>query len=374
VSPFRRRIVFISDARLSGGAEVYLELLAAALDRSRFEPAAILDPSPQVSPVADRLAGLGLEVIRLRVRGPADLPGLARLSGAVRGLRADLAHVNLPSSYDAACSMAIVAARAGGARVVTTEHVAAIGRSRRRRVAKGAATRMAARVISISRANVPHLRTHGVPGGIIRVVPNGVPDPRPAGPAERAEKRSLLRVPEDGLLVAAVGSLVERKGHSLLLRALAEARDGRRLHLAVVGDGPLRGPLEALAADLGIGGRVSFLGHREDAVRWSAASDFVVLASRLEGMPLCILEAMGAGVPALAFAIEGMDEVVEEGVTGLLAVPGDSGAFARGIEDLAGDPARRARMGLAARARFEERFTVERMARDTMAVYEEALE
>jgi len=367
-----RRVLYISDARGPGGAEVYLTRLAGALDRSRFTPAALLDPSPALDATARAFESVGAPVVRLRVAGALDVAGLARLTRAVRASGADIAHVNLPSTYDAACSLFLVAARSAGARVVTTEHVVAIGRSRRRRLVKSAATRAARRVITISRANVGHLARHGVPAGKVRLVGNGVPDPGPTPPEERARRRARFPLAEGALLLGAVGSLIERKGHALLLEALAALSGRLAFHLAVVGDGEERAALEAAAARLGLARDVTFLGRVDDAAPWIAALDLHVLASRLEGMPLCVLEAMAARVPTVAFAIDGMSEVVEDGATGVLAPGRTAAALAEAIA-IAADPVRRCAMGKAARERYEERFTLEAMARATEAVYEEAL-
>jgi glycosyltransferase involved in cell wall biosynthesis len=198
----------------------------------------------------------------------------------------------------------------------------------------------------------------------------------PRAPALAAGERDRLRAAfplEPGtVLLGAVGSLIERKGHHVLFEALASLEGRLAFHLAVAGEGERRAPLEALSAKLGLASRVTFLGHRDDAARWIGCLDLHVLASRLEGMPLCVLEAMAAGVPSVAFGIDGMDEVIEHGVNGLIAEPANARALAEAIV-LGADTAKRRAMGEAARARYEEHFTLERMARGTEAVYEEAL-
>ena len=112
-----------------------------------------------------------------------------------------------------------------------------------------------------------------------------------------------------------------------------------------------------------------FLGIRRDVPALLAACDVLVMASRWEGLGLVFLEAMAAGRPCLATRVSAIPEVVVDGETGLLVPPDDPPALADGLVRLAGDPTLRARLGAAGRARVAERFGLDRMVEETLAVY-----
>jgi glycosyltransferase involved in cell wall biosynthesis len=172
-------------------------------------------------------------------------------------------------------------------------------------------------------------------------------------------------------LVAMVARFEPQKDHACLLRALAEMAGAWRAVL--VGDGPTRPVAEALTRELGIGDRVSFLGSRDDVPAVLANAHVFALASRWEGLPITILEAMRAGLPVVASDVDGVGEAVVDGETGLLAPAGDAGAFRLRLGQLLGDPSLRKRMGEAGRRRYEGSFTFERMVAETAAVYDAVL-
>jgi glycosyltransferase involved in cell wall biosynthesis len=144
------------------------------------------------------------------------------------------------------------------------------------------------------------------------------------------------------------------------------------LRLAIVGDGELRERLERLAAELGLGETVRFVGNRTDVVAIAAATDVAVLSSDNEGTPVALIESAAAGVPAVATAVGGVPDVVTAN-TGILVPAGDADALAAGLARLAEDPGLRTRMGERARAHVRERFAVERLLADIDSLYEELL-
>jgi glycosyltransferase involved in cell wall biosynthesis len=149
-----------------------------------------------------------------------------------------------------------------------------------------------------------------------------------------------------------VGRLAAVKGVPVLIEALAAVRPLRPgLRLTLIGDGPDRRMLEALAREAGIGDAVEFVGYRSQAevAATLATVDALVLPSFAEGLPVVLMEAMAAGVPVIATRVAGVPELVREGVHGLLVPPGDTGALAQAVLDLTGDPAKARRMGEAGR-------------------------
>lgn len=190
------------------------------------------------------------------------------------------------------------------------------------------------------------------------LAPNGVDTQRfaPATPAARAGARAELALADDTFVALFVGRLVERKSVDVLLRAWAESTAARRGRLLLVGDGPERARLEAMARELGIADRVHFAGERTDTLGFYAAADAFVFPSRREGLPNALLEAMSCGLPSIATRIGGCVDVVTEG-SGILVPADDVGALSAALDLLAGDAARRAQLATAGRRRVEQAFS-----------------
>ncbi len=141
----------------------------------------------------------------------------------------------------------------------------------------------------------------------------------------------------------------------------------------LLGTGGYRPRLEAMARELGVAGRVSFLGSRPDVPAVLRRARVAVLASHGEGLPNGVLEAMAAGLPVVATDVGGTAELVEDTVTGWMVPPRDVEALGGAIARLVDEPAAAARMGVAGRGRVEERFTAARMAAEVEEVYSRVL-
>jgi glycosyltransferase involved in cell wall biosynthesis len=186
-------------------------------------------------------------------------------------------------------------------------------------------------------------------------VPSGVPVERfRAGAPSRAEARRRTGLEPSAFLVAGLGRLIRIKGFDLLVEALpvvAAAVPAARVVL--VGDGPMRADLEARAAALGVGGRLTFSGAVADPTPWLAAADVVAAPSRNEGMGRAIVEAMALGIPVVGAAVGGIPSVIVDGECGRLVPSEDAAALARALVELGGDPGLRARLGAQAVVRAE---------------------
>lgn len=136
----------------------------------------------------------------------------------------------------------------------------------------------------------------------------------------------------------------------------------------------LQSQLERMAADLGIADRVQFLGVRDDVPRLMAAADAVVLASRFEGLPNVVMEAMAAAKPVVATRVGGTAELVADGVTGRLVGPGDpEGLAAAMVATMRIDEADRRAMGAAGRAVISERYSVGAAEQQWLALLDRCL-
>jgi len=228
------------------------------------------------------------------------------------------------------------------------------------------------RLIAVSATEAETIRAAGVlDPARVRTVYNGIDTARwsAAEPADLA----ACGVPEGALVAVVVGLLNSAKGQDLAIEALAQAA-ASEVHLLFVGHGEDEAMLRALAERLGVTDRVHFLGWRTDVPSLVAASDWLLLPSRWEGMPYVVLEAMAAARPVLASRVDGARELVRDGENGLLVDSGSADALAQGlrrVSEIGRDGARE--MGRAGERGLEARFTVEGMTRATVEVYEEAL-
>ena len=203
----------------------------------------------------------------------------------------------------------------------------------------------------------------------IHTIRNGV-DLSRFGAVSRAAAREALRLPSDVRLALTVGRLVPVKDHLTLLAAIALLRgQGMDVTVAIAGDGPLKELLVERASALGIADATHFLGHRSDVEVVLAAADVFTLTSSSEGLSNTILEAMASGLPVVATRVGGADELVEDGVSGILASPGAAGEIANALASLFQDPERRAAMGSAARARVEAEFSLAGMVQRYESTY-----
>jgi glycosyltransferase involved in cell wall biosynthesis len=225
-----------------------------------------------------------------------------------------------------------------------------------------------ARVVAVSDEVRQRLLNAGVRNDRIRMVRNGI-DLRPYTLA-----RPVLSRGEPALLVGFVGRLSYEKGADIFLaavaRVLAEFPDAR---FVVVGEGPDSGNLEQTIDDLKIRSSVQMLGRRNDMPSVYASFDIMVSASRQEGLPMAILEGMASSLPLVATAVGEVPTIVLDENTGLLVPPENVEKLAAAILDLLCDPAKRARLGAAARQLIENQYSAERMAAEYLQVYEEAI-
>lgn len=261
-------------------------------------------------------------------------------------------------------------ARAGGvAAVIRTEHLPYLLTDPAHRAAHMAALAGVDRLILVSEGVRASYRAAGVRGRM-RVVRNGIA-PAAAGPG-RAAARAALGLAADAPVALSVGRIEAQKDHATLIAAWRRVVDwSPGAVLLVAGQGGLEFAAREAADALGLEGAVRFLGVRGDVPALMAAADVFALASRFEGLPLVVLEAMAAGLAVVATRVCGTDEAVEDGVTGRLVAAGDADAMGVALVDVLGDAAARAAMGAAGAARFAAEFTAARMGAETMAVYRE---
>lgn len=359
------RVLHVQKVKGIGGSERHLlsllPALVAAGDEVRM---VVLAPGDRERDFVDALRD-AVEVVQVPTGANADPRPVAGLVKHIRSYRPDLVHTHLVH----ADVWGQAAARVAMVRALRTFHdVQPFFRREPVRSAARVAGRLARRTIAISEHVAGFVRALDLaPRDRIRVVPYGI-EVRPSMPtaAERGEARSRLGLPARGLVVGMASRLIPGKGHALAIDACERAG----ITLVVAGDGPLRGELERRAS-----ANARFLGHIVDVGGFMVACDVLVFPTMPvlgEGFGLAALEAMAEGRPVIATRVGALPEVVEDGVTGLIAEP-DPDDLAAALSKLAGDRALRERMGRAGRARAAARFGLDRMVERTRAVYAEVL-
>jgi glycosyltransferase involved in cell wall biosynthesis len=186
-----------------------------------------------------------------------------------------------------------------------------------------------------------------------------------------AKSRPRARPDDDPPVIVSVGRLQAPKDPLTLVRAIGQLRDDR-VRAIVVGGGPDRPAVERELARLGLT-TVDLVGQRADVADLLAEAQVFVLATRSEGLPFSVLEAMAAGLPVVASRVGGVPELVVEGETGFLVPPADPSALAGALDGLLADPDLRERLGAAGRARVEGRFRLDVSLRAHLDLYRREL-
>jgi glycosyltransferase involved in cell wall biosynthesis len=224
-----------------------------------------------------------------------------------------------------------------------------------------------ARVVAVSEEVRQRLLQAGVREEKIRMVRNGI-DLRPFDGAVPCPLEG------SGPVVGLVGRLAWEKGVDIFLAAAARVLvEFPETRFVVVGEGPDREKLERLIDELKIRKSVSMLGRRDDMPSVYAALDVMVSSSRQEGLPMAILEGMASGRALIATAVGEVPTVVLDEKTGVVVPPENAELVAGAIAGLLRDPAKRARLGSAARQLIEDEYSAARMTADYLRVYDEAI-
>lgn len=171
-------------------------------------------------------------------------------------------------------------------------------------------------------------------------------------------------------ILTVVGMLKEQKGHRYLIDAVAMFISRfANLQILIIGDGDLRSQLENQVVGLNLCNNIHFLGIRDDVPQLLAISDFFVLPSLWEGLPMALVEAMACSLPIIATRVSGSQEVIVHGETGLLVPPGNSKNLARAIIRLLSNPSDAEKMGEAARKHVEIFYNAQKQAQEHLNLY-----
>lgn len=219
---------------------------------------------------------------------------------------------------------------------------------------------LADRVITVSDYDRNRaLNLQVVPANKMQTIHNGMPELATEEPPRRWHGGRIIMV----------ARFEQPKDHLLLLDAVAQLQGTFQLQL--VGDGPLLAQAQAKARQLRLDDKVEFCGSRHDVAALLQQADIFVLASRWEGLPLTILEAMRAGLPVVASEVGGVAEAVTQRETGFTVPHGDASLFTQALQQLLDDPTLAQQFGQAGQQKFRQQFTFANMLQQTLLLYQE---
>ncbi len=354
----------------TGGIEQHMNVLCRGL--APQADVTVLVPSRSRRTIRERLGGVS--VLRVPEFGRyASAPLCPTMPMELRRLRPDLVHIHFPNPMgDLTCLLS-----GWKAPLVLTYHADIIKQRSLLPLYQPVIELLFRRVRRIIATSTDYIASSPLLSRyrhLCTVIPFGVDLDTLSLCDGEAVAMDKLRSEHGGRLILFVGVLRYYKGLDVLLRAMCKVKG----QLLVVGRGPERRVLEAMADQLGISGRVSFLGEiSESELRiLRHACDVFALPSidRCEAFGIAQVEAMACGKPVVGSDLPtGVRFVNQHGRTGLLVPPGEPDALADGLNRLLEDPDLRARFGCSARERVEREFTAERMIARTMNVYREVL-
>jgi glycosyltransferase involved in cell wall biosynthesis len=369
----RRVLILDNEFNMGGKERVFVQYLARA-DRKRFHFAVCC--LKEGGYFKDTLIGMGIPVYERILRHRYDALAFRGLARVLREERPDLIYT---FSHPNTVIFSYLARQQGLAPhfVVSYHAMGDTGGTRQVTPYLRPLLRRADALLAVAEIQKNYLvETEHLPREKIRVIHNGVDTTRfqPAPAGERAALRAELGIGEQDVAVIAVASLKPLKRIDALLTAAARlAQTGIPLRVIIAGDGSERAALEKLAADLGMGAAVAFLGNRDDVNRLLQASDVFVLASRTEAFPNVVLEAMATGLAVVTTDVGSVREMVEPDASALLVNSGDDAALEAALKRLAGDAALRARLGRRGREIVNERFRFDTMCQKREEMFEDVI-
>ena len=359
--------------------QVVLSLGAGGTERLVIEISKALHPQSRLQVCcldeegrwARELTDLGIPVTALG-RRPGFRPSLAlQIAKLARQQRAQVLHCHHFSPFIYGTLASLVPPRV---KVVYTEHgrLSDAPSSPKRKLATRWFSRTCDAIFAVSDDLRQRMILDGIHPARVGVIYNGIDPGSPPTSGDRSAARSAMGLRDGDLAIGTVARFDRLKDLPTLLSAFASLPQSRApIALVLIGDGPDRPRLEALASELGVSDRIRFTGHRDDVRSLLPALDAYVNSSLTEGLSISILEAMAASLPVVATRVGGTPELVLENETGLLTPARDSPALAATLADVLASPERLRTLGRAGRQRVKTHFTHEGMVERYLKAYKQ---
>ena len=367
------KIVYMSNSLGPGGAQMMLYRLLARIDREKFQPVVISLLKTEKS-LQEKIEALEIKVYVQNFKSSFDFLAYLNLYRLLKELSPNILQTQL---FAADILGRIMGRLLKIPVIITSIRNVYYGSSVRYLVFK-LTENFASRTVFVSKAAAERfIKMKILPEAKAKVIYNGLdPDLFYSGFNEVAKsKKKALGLPEEGFLLLSVGRLTRQKGYHSLFRALDLMRKTNdNFFLILAGSGPLKHELQAEVEELGLTGKVKFLGYSDNVPALMAAADALVLSSSWEGLPGVVMEAMASELPVVATDVGGTSELVDDGKTGYLVEPANPGDMKEALDKLISlSEEERRTMGKAGREKVKKQFHVEKMTRDYEQLYYETL-
>ena len=378
-----------SNSGSRGGGEIYLHNLAAGLAGLGHCVHALCSDAPSMDELAEKLShfcAVSRAELPNTYRRPTRCLGAAiafaqqgRISRLFQELNPDIVHINQQVAEDGLDLL--LAARSSGIPFVSTIHIAHSASLLNARFGRlrDVVTRAVVRRVNTTHIAVAERARHDLIARFgfldthqIKVVLNGVF----LSQAHDVRHRTRARwgVTPEEIVIGSVGRLEPQKAPDIALDIIAGlVGKGLAIRYIWIGDGPERTAFQRQANAVGMASCVNLDGWRNDVTSCLQGLDIFLMPSRFEGMPLALLEAMGAGLCCCVSDVGGMGEAIQHGLNGYLCAPSDVPKWCEQIETIVANPALRVEMGQRARDLAHEHFSIDSMASGTIAIYRDVI-
>jgi len=355
-----------------GGGENYILTLAKHMPKLGYDLICTCFPGGEFEKV---LKESGIESFPLNLSRKGNLSMAWAMAGFCRNNKIDIVHAHGATGALAARIASLIP---GGIRPITTYHIAITNitdipfwKKKIFALFDRSTSVVDKKILSVSHAvKEIMIREAFFARDRISVLYSGI-DVSRFKDRQRGKVRKELCLPDQVTVMGIVARLSEEKGISYLLEAIPHVlKRYSNLHLLIAGDGPIKDKLKNLSVRMGLEQNVIFLGYRNDIPEFMTDFDLLVMPSLTEGFPLTLLEGMAAGLPIVATRVGGIPEIITDGIEGILIPPREPDALAKAIIRVLRDKESGKTMGLAARKKVEQEFSVEKMVAETEKVYQ----
>jgi len=361
---------FITPAGLYG-AEMWILALAKNFNQNSVSCrlAVSSESMEQNLEIYDRFRNLGLDADKVNMRGRFDIRGIMRLSRLLKKKNIGIIHTHGYKSD----IVGFIAARIAGIKAISTPH----GFENAKDFKLWLFIRLGCmflrffdRVAPLSEELESDMHRIRVHSDRICMIMNGVDLEEVE--SERNNSNPLLYPDRDEKKIGYVGQLIYRKNIGDLIKAFDLLyKERKNIRLILVGEGAMRSELEKMAGSLACAHKIEFLGYRDDRLRLMKEFDLFCMTSSLEGIPRCMMEAMAMGIPVAAYNIPGVDKLIINEKTGLMADFGDVEALKQCCKRLLFNDAFSKQAALSGKNHVFEDFSARRMAEEYTRLYQE---
>jgi len=364
-------VLFIVNGFAIGGGELkVLDLVKGLNQWHKNEFRTVVCSVGQSGPLYQRFVDLGVKTVVFEKKRAFDFSLIGKVARVIREEKVDIVHTTL--FY--ADVIGAVAARIAGVNKIISWEAVTEPYGLKHLLAYRIASELYTKSVAVSEAiEMKVRREYKVPSKKTMTIHYGV-DLEKFTPSDGSGLRKELGINKGDVVFGTVARFTEQKGHRYLIEAAKKVvKSNGSAHFVLVGDGPLREEIEIMIKDMGVEKHFHLLGFRTDVDRLLNSFDVFVLPSLYEGLPNAVLEAMAAGLPVIATAVDGTPEAVLHRETGLLVKSKDSEVLADSILTLCNNEKMRKEFGEKGRLRVEEHFSWQGEVTKFASLYKEIL-